>query len=266
MCFIVFAYNCHPDYLLVMAANRDEYHARPTSPAGFWKEDPGVLAGKDLEQGGAWMGITRRGRLAALTNYRDPSSIKPGAPSRGNLVKDFLLSGVEPRAYLGKLDKKGESYNGFNLLLMDEGVMWYYSNRDKCPRKVSPGIHGLSNHLLDTPWHKVEKGKKALDNIIRSSGHIQPDSLFKLLSDEKRAPDGDLPRTGVPLEWERLLSPVFIRSETYGTRSSTVLLVERRGRITFCERSFGKNGLPSGKEVKYIFLQADADSQGKGGI
>ncbi|MCL4440950.1 MAG: NRDE family protein [Firmicutes bacterium] len=256
MCYVVFAYDCHPDYLLVLAANRDEDNARPAAPARFWEEAPDMLAGKDLLQSGTWMGISRLGRFAALTNYRDPASLKPEAPSRGRLVKDYLCSLADPLAYIDWLAAAREVYNGYNLLLMSQRGMWHYSNRTGSPLKISPGIHGLSNHLLDTPWPKVERGKARLGLIIKHSKDFAVDSLFELLYDRRQALDRDLPQTGVSLQWERLLSSIFIQSEAYGTRSSTVLLIERGGNVHFYERNFNKDGQRAGSDIVYHFPAA----------
>ena len=256
MCFVVFAFDCHPDYLLILGANRDEYHARPAAPAHFWEEAPDMLAGKDLLQSGTWMGISRQGRFAALTNYRDPASLKPEAPSRGRLVKDYLCSAAGPLSYIDRLAASREVYNGYNLLLMSQLGMWHYSNRTGSPLKISPGIHGLSNHLLDTPWPKVERGKDYLGHIIKDSKDVSVDRLFELLSDRRQAPDPYLPQTGVSLRWERLLSSIFIQSDAYGTRSSTVLLVERGGNVHFYERTFGKEGQKAGVDIVYQFPAA----------
>lgn len=253
MCFIVFAYQCHPDYLLVLAANRDEYHARPAAPAGFWEEAQDILAGKDLEQQGTWLGVSRRGRLAALTNYRDPASFIPGAPSRGQLVKNFLCSGVAPLRYIDGLRVTRDKYNGYNLLLMNGAEMWHYSNKSDAATKIAPGLHGLSNRLLDTPWPKVERGKAALGRIIKGSENITAESLFELLSDQQQAPDSNLPETGVSLSWERLLSSIFIQNDVYGTRCSTVLLVKRDGSAHFYERSFTKDGRRKGSDLACHF-------------
>lgn len=251
MCLILFGYDFHPEYFLVVAANRDEYYTRPTAEVHFWEEDPDVLAGKDLVPAGTWMGITRGGRFAALTNYRDPASFKKGSRSRGLLVREYLLSSQEPPAFIEALDSVREEYNGFNLLLRGGKSLWYYSSRTGRAEELGPGVYGLSNHLLDTPWPKVAKGKEALVRILRKPGEILSDSLFELLSDREQARDEDLPRTGVTLEWERLLSPIFIQSETYGTRSSTVVLVDRRGHLRFCERSFGSGGGRVGADRVY---------------
>ncbi|MFZ5652707.1 MAG: NRDE family protein [Bacillota bacterium] len=253
MCLILFAYDCHPEYHLVVAANRDEYYSRPTARAGFWEDCPGVLAGRDLERSGTWLGITRKGRFAALTNYRDPASYKSNALSRGMLVKEYLCSALEPPEYIEWLRGVREAYNGFNLLLMGEGALWYYSNRGMDAEMIRPGIYGLSNRLLDTPWPKVVKGKEGLRQILGESGDVPVETLFDLLSDRAGANDEELPDTGVSLKWERLLSAVFIESDTYGTRASTVITVQRNGGVVFAERSFGAGGVRNGGDMVYHF-------------
>lgn len=257
MCLILFAYDCHPDYLLILAANRDEYYGRPAERAHFWVEHPYILAGRDLEQSGTWLGITRHGRFAALTNFRDPGSTKANARSRGLLVREYLTSLGEPSGFIAEVDRARDEYNGFNLLLMEGASMWHYSNRSGSLKKVSPGIHGLSNHLLDTPWPKVVKGKEALRRSIEGGAGVSADRLFDILAGREQARDEELPRTGVTLEWERLLSSAFIQSEIYGTRASTVLLIERSGRVRFYERSFGGGGRRLGSDVFYDFNLAD---------
>lgn len=243
MCLILFAWDVHPAYRLVVAANRDEYYARPTAPAAFWPEAPGLLAGRDLAGGGSWFGITRQSRFAALTNYRDQASHRPEAPSRGALVTGFLLGDQPPAAWLTAVARQGAAYNGFGLLCGDLRELWYQSNRGGPPAAVSPGIHGLSNHVLDTPWPKVVRGTAALGQVLQAPA-VDPEALFALLADRTSAPDGQLPGTGVSLAWERLLSPLFIDAEGYGTRSSTVLLVGRDGEVFFAERSFAAGAVP----------------------
>lgn len=253
MCLIFTAYDYHPEYLLIVAANRDEYYSRPSAQAHFWEENPDVLAGKDLEHRGTWLGIARRGRFAALTNYRDPASIKSNARSRGLLVRDYLFSSGDPPDYIAAVNRVREEYNVFNLLLADKKSMWYYSSRTGGFEKLAPGIYGLSNHLLDTPWPKVARGKKALQHVLEKAGEGLVEDLFGLLSGREQACDAELPQTGVSLEWERLLSPIFIQSDIYGTRSSTVLLVGRSGRVRFYERSFGPGGRRDGSDAVYGF-------------
>lgn len=237
MCLILFAWKAHANFPLILAANRDEFYKRPTAPASFWEDAPGLLAGRDLQAGGTWLGITRRGRVAALTNYRDPTTLKDGAPSRGMLVSDFLRGRRTPEAYLRWLSPMAARYNGFGLLVGNSDELHYFSNRGmKAP--LSPGIHGMSNHLLDTPWPKVERGKQALGSLLESEKAPSPEALLDLVADRSRPPDDRLPITGVGLEWERVLSPLFIESPAYGTRSSTILIIDRKGRVTFVERLF----------------------------
>ncbi len=247
MCLIAFAYRTHPRYSLVVAANRDEFYRRPTAPAGYWPECPGMLAGRDLEQGGTWLGATRDGRFAALTNYRDPAANRPDVRSRGELVRDYLCGSLPPQVYLEQARAAGDDYNGFNLLAGDAGGLWYYSNLTDTVAAVPPGVHGLSNHLLDTPWPKVTKAKAGLAACLTGPDEGLAEGLFALLADDALAPDALLPDTGVGLAWERTLSPVFIASDDYGTRSSTVVLLGGGG-TRFAERSW-----PAGTERVYTF-------------
>lgn len=241
MCLILFALDAHPLYKLVLAANRDEFYQRPTAPADFWTDAPEVFAGRDLAAGGTWLGITKTGRLAAVTNYRDPNAA-PGSKSRGDLTREFL-TGNEPSAdYLRNLARERGDYSGFNLLVGDfakDAELFYFSNRGSAnAQKLTKGVYGLSNALLDTNWNKVETGKARFAKILQMSDEIFPADLFSLLSDRAAAPDAKLPATGVGLERERVLSPAFIETENYGTRLSTVLTITREGRINFIERTF----------------------------
>lgn len=242
MCLILLGWQAHLDYPLVVAANRDEFYARPTAPAGPWAEAPRLIAGRDLEAGGTWLGITETGRFAAVTNVREPG-VPAGRLSRGQLTRDFLLGQEAPATYLAQLS--ADDYSGFNLLVGDGREMHYHSNRDGAPRRLKPGIYGLSNHLLDTPWPKLTTARQQFGRDLVRLPEREP--LFDLLADAEIVPDPALPNTGVPLEWERLLSAVFVRSEKYGTRASTVLTVSRRGNIHFEERSFGPGGSPLGR-------------------
>jgi len=241
MCLLLMALNTHATYPLILLANRDEYYERPSASARFWDEAPSVLAGKDLRAGGTWLGITRKGRIGAVTNYRDPASIKQGAPSRGRLVSDFLLGQLGPEEYIDKLDGEAGKYNGFNLVFGQKGQYYWYSNRGEGVRSLSAGIYGLSNHLLDTPWPKVAKSKDALVHLLSEQEEPSLEELFLILTDYTIAGDEDLPDTGVGLEWERILSPIFIKSPTYGTRSSTVLLLDVRDRATFVEKTYNSD-------------------------
>jgi len=238
MCLLIMAFNAHSTYPLILLANRDEYYERPTASAHFWDEAPFVLAGKDLRAGGTWLGITRKGHIGAVTNYRDRASTKQGAPSRGRLVSDFLLGQLGPEDYMEKLEKEAAKYNGFNLIIGEKGQYYWYSNRGDGVRSLSAGIYGLSNHLLDTPWPKVAKSKDALMRLLSEQKAPSLEELFLILTDQTIAADDYLPDTGVGLEWERILSPVFIKSPTYGTRSSTVMLIDANNRVTFAEKTF----------------------------
>ena len=238
MCLILISYETHPDYRAIIAANRDEFYQRPTRAAGFWNTVPDMLAGKDLQGGGTWMGISRRGRFAAVTNYREPNVSIEDPPSRGILVLDFLRRNTHPENYLKEINSVAHGYHGFNIIVGNGEGLFYYSNRGKNIIKVLPGIHGLSNHLINSPWPKVEKGKQELSAILSTDKNIDIEKIFKLLADRSVPPDQLLPDTGVGLEWEKILSPLFITSSIYGTRSSTILLWDRNNNINFFERSF----------------------------
>lgn len=246
MCLIAVAWQAHADYPLIVLANRDEFYARPAAPARFWEEAPGVLAGRDLSAGGTWLGMTRQGRFAALTNVREPGMPK-GERSRGLLVSTYLLGDTAPQAYATQMAAEGAAYSGFNLLVGDADSLWWVSNRGEGPQRLGPGVHGLSNHLLNTPWPKVELARRGLQAQLPSP---DPEALFALLADERRAADADLPQTGVGLDMERLLSAPFIRSSLYGTRSSTVLLAGH-ARIRFVEQTFVPTA--PGERVSFAF-------------
>lgn len=236
MCLIVFANQHHPDYSLVFAANRDEFYERPTAPAEFWSDAPHVLAGRDKKAGGTWMGVTRSGHWAAVTNVRDEEEHRPDAPSRGRLVADYLTDEPNPHSYLVTLAEKSDEYNGFNLLVGTPEEVYYFSNREREIERVEPGLHGMSNAQLNTSWPKVSRGKKGLASILQDD--VSTDRLLDLLDDRETAPEEQLPNTGVGRDLERRLSPIFIDGEEYGTRASTVLLLHRSGQVSFVERNF----------------------------
>jgi len=246
----------HPEFNLVLAANRDEFYDRPTAPINFWEDRPDILAGRDLLGGGTWLGVGRSGRFAAITNYRDPASIRPDAPTRGRLVSDFLEGDVPPREYLERLAVTGQRYNGFNLVVGDTGTLCYYSNRGSGVRKLAPGLYGLSNHLLDTPWPKVLKAKEGLRRILTGEAPLEEEAVFDQLESRSPAPDQTLPDTGVGLEKERALSPLFITIPGYGTRSSSILLMGRHNDSQLIERTFVPDGdgrVRQGKTRRYSF-------------
>ncbi|RXT07113.1 NRDE family protein [Ammoniphilus sp. CFH 90114] len=251
MCIILFSYQNHPQYRFVVAANRDEYYQRPTAPASFWEDYPFFLAGRDLEKMGTWMGITKTGRFAAITNYRDPSVLLADARSRGELVSDYLIGHDSPDAYLKKVKNNSRSYQGFNLLVGDLEHLWYYSWLSNSIDEVTPGIHGLSNAELNTTWPKVEKGKQLLHSCLQKPT-LNKDCLFEVLADEKQVKDESLPDTGVGIEWERILSPVFIASANYGTRSSTLMTIDYENRVTYTERTF-LSSKEKAEEVSFTF-------------
>ena len=238
MCLIAFALDCHRRYRLVLAANRDEYFRRPTAPTAFWEDASQLLAGRDLEAGGTWLGITTSGRIAAVTNYRERQEVGKVLPSRGRLVADFL-SGNETRdEFRQVLEQEGRRYGGFNLIFGDASGLSYWSNRGTATDHIPPGVHGLSNHLLDTPWPKVAAARDGLARLLRHDATLETEELLALLAFPEQFSDDLLPDTGVGLALERLLSPLFISYGDYGTRSSTVILIDWENRVTFHERSF----------------------------
>ncbi|HET7627240.1 MAG TPA: NRDE family protein [Bacillales bacterium] len=234
MCLIAFAYDVHPNYKLIMAANRDEYYHRPTKPAHFWQEDVNVLAGKDLEKMGTWMGITKSGRFAAVTNYREPGKRMSDKKSRGDLVRRYLCGKEHPKCYMSRIAGESGCYEGFNLICGDQQSVFYYSNRGGPPIALKSGVYGLSNALLDDPWPKVTLVKQQLRRCLRNDT-VTHDQLQKIMANAEPARDEQLPETGVGAKIEKLLSPVFIKSETYGTRSTTTLLVKTDGSVDFME-------------------------------
>jgi uncharacterized protein with NRDE domain len=244
MCLIAFAWKAHPDFPLIVAANRDEWHDRPTATAAWWDDHPEILAGRDLKAGGTWLGVSRSGRFAALTNFRDPSDKKSDAPSRGHLVSRFLAGAESARDYLVALRRDAPRYQGFNLLVGDRHSLFYFGSRTGEILPVPAGVHGLSNHTLNEPWPKVERAKSALEAALQHemSEKVRQMAIYELLSNATKAPDSVLPDTGVGLEWERILSPALIVTEKYGTRCSTVLSISSRGEVMFEERSLDCNG------------------------
>ena len=254
---ILIAYNVNNSFPLVIAANRDEFFARPTAPLHFWEDKPDILAGRDLSGGGTWMGVTRQGRFAALTNFREPEKSLANPPTRGELVSNFLAGSMSTPEYLAVLADKSSAYNGFNLICghLTEGL-WHFSNRNDAPACLQPltaGIYGLSNHLLDTPWPKVARGKSALAMAVNALPSESP--LFGLLRDENIHEDKTLPRTGISLEWERMLSAAFVRAPDYGTRCCSVLSLDQHEFVTFDEQTWLAGACP-GHRQRYRFKLA----------
>ncbi|HET8710761.1 MAG TPA: NRDE family protein [Spongiibacteraceae bacterium] len=242
MCLIVFAIDSHPRYPFVLAANRDEFYARPTRSLHAWPDAPQVYAGRDLEAGGTWLGITRHRRFAAITNVREGVHRTSTQRSRGELTRDFLLGTQSAASYAEQVYGDGDHYAGFNLLLGDGADIYYCSNRGETPRALTRGIYGLSNDSLDTPWPKVVGGKAELRKLLESEPSTA--ALLRILADTHRPDDSELPDTGVGLDLERKYSSRFIASDEYGTRASTALLIDSRGDVEICEQNFGGHGAP----------------------
>ncbi|RJG12516.1 hypothetical protein D3879_04300 [Pseudomonas cavernicola] len=243
MCLIVFAWRPGHARPLVVAANRDEFYARPSLPLGAWADAPGVIAGRDLEAGGTWLGVGPQGRFAALTNIRNPGQAQ-GGRSRGELVAQFLRGQQTPEAYLAAIAERASEYAGFNLLVGNSHELWHLNSREGAPLRLGSGLYGLSNAGLDTPWPKVQRAKAALAECLDTP---QASALLGLLADPQQAPEAALPETGVGLATERLLSSIFIVSPNYGTRASSVLIVQADGRRQLVERSFGPYGAHLGE-------------------
>ena len=240
MCVIFVAFRSHPKYPLVVLANRDEFYDRPSLPATRWADEPSIYAGRDLVADGTWLGVANEGRFAAVTNYRDPSG-PAGDRSRGHLVSDFLRSKEEPARFMQTIFYNANLYSGFNLIVGRfndlKNELWYFSNRGGDPKPLAPGLYGLSNHLLNTSWPKVTRGLRSFSEVV-ASDEIDPNKCFDLLSDERIAIDEELPDTGVGIERERNLSPIFIKTPGYGTRSSSVVTLDKEFRWDFQERAF----------------------------
>ncbi len=242
MCLISFAWNTHPEYALALAANRDEFHERPSAALAPWPEAPGVIGGRDLREGGSWLALSAHARLAAVTNVREPQ--RAAAPrSRGALVRDFVTGSGPAGVYAAQIHAAGDAYGPHNLLLWDGSQLLFLSNRNGAqPRPVAPGIHGISNGPYDAPWPKTVRLNAQLAQWLAGPGAASdPDlePLLQALADEHRPADAELPQTGVGAEMERLLAPAFIRGDRYGTRASSVLLLRHDGRALLFERSFG---------------------------
>lgn len=252
MCLIVLGWRPGAAPSLIVAANRDEFHRRPSAGLAFWQDAPQVLAGRDLHSGGTWMGVTRTGRFAALTNFRDPASQRTDAPTRGRLVADFLTGDADARGYAAAVVDGAPAFNGFNLLLYDgHALLWvgHGAGQPACCEELAPGIHALSNHRPGTPWPKLLRARQGFAEALElRDAATRRAALFDMLADSEPAPDELLPDTGVGLEWERRLSPVFIAGTEYGTRCSTLLELDAtRARVE--ERTFGAGGRPADTAV-----------------
>ncbi len=240
MCVIFLSYKQHQKYPLILLANRDEFYDRPTAAADVWEDFPYILAGKDLVGNGTWLGVTESGRFSAVTNFRDSRQEKAEL-SRGNLVADFLKTDISSIEYLKDIRSRSKKFAGFNLLVgemnSNRNELFYFSNRQGEIRELDAGLYGLSNHLLDTPWKKVRKGKDIFEKLLETN-KIRKETLFELLADKALAEDGELPDTGIGYEREKLLSSIFIETPVYGTRCSTLLTFSSEFDVDFEERVF----------------------------
>jgi len=261
MCLILFGFRAHRNFPLVVAANRDEHHSRPAAPAAFWDDHPEIYGGRDLEKGGTWMGLRSDGRFAAITNFREGQPAPAAPRSRGELVSGFLIGNDSAEAYFRTAASNKSAYNPYSMIAGDLETMDFYSNRAAQARRVSQGMHGLSNHLLDTPWPKVTAGTAVL-NATRDFD--DPDvisaALFSLLAHDQPFPEAELPDTGIARQRERELSPPFIIGQHYGTRTSTVVVVHASGEVFFHEKRFGPGGTPAGEDARAFRLQRAAPS------
>jgi uncharacterized protein with NRDE domain len=257
VCLLVISSLAHPRYRLVIAANRDEFHERPTAPLDWWTGtgDPAILGGRDLRAGGTWLALDAARRLGIVTNYRDLQRSPPGAPSRGALIPDYLAQPVSAAAFLAALAASAQRYSGFNLLLADADALWYGSNRaTPFARALPPGIYGLSNHLLDTPWPKLARVRRGFEAWLRAVPAPPAEQLFDLLADRTPATGAEAAEstTGLAPEWQRVLSAPFVVHPLYGTRSSTLVLLEASGAGLIHERRFDASGQPSGETVEHL--------------
>lgn len=243
MCLLVFAWRPDATHRLVLAGNRDEFHARPAAAADWWEN--GIIGGKDLRAGGTWLAAHRSGRFAVVTNFREPLEEGRGPRSRGELVTNYLAHGMTPEAFARDVAGHARDYAGFNLLLGDPDTLVYLSNRGRGPEVLEPGVYGLSNHLLDTPWPKLRRTRARFEALLADGAPAGP--LLEMLADREPATAPDLPDTGIGPEWERLLSSPFIVSPHYGTRCSTVLKLLEDETMEFTERRFGADGCCAGE-------------------
>jgi uncharacterized protein with NRDE domain len=258
MCLILFAHQAHPNYPLILAANRDEAYTRPAAAAAFWEDQPDIYGGRDLDRGGTWLGLTRSGKIAAVTNFRNAHAPRTAPRSRGELVSAYLSSHTDTETYLREVAARGDQYNGFILIAGDLAALYWLSNRGPGAARIPPGVHGLSNHLLNTPWPKIKRSKLALEALLGADEKALTGGLFQILADRSEAPDHELPDTGVGLQRERELSANFISGERYGTRASTVVLVDAGGDVLFVERSFGARSKALGEAANRFRLDAAA--------
>jgi uncharacterized protein with NRDE domain len=253
MCLILIAFESAAEYPLLVAANRDEFHSRPTHAADWWADDRDILGGRDLQAGGTWLGLHRSGRFAAITNFRDAAPSRGGKRSRGLLVSEFLRSRVAPLDYLQSIETDG--YAGFNLLVSDGRTLASLSNRDGPARELTAGVYGLSNATLDTPWEKVERSKRAL-NALLADNAVNETSLLRVLADRDKGSPDDVSSGHLPFATAHAITAPFIVLPEYGTRCSTVVMADRNDQWSLTERRFNAAGEKSG-ESRFSFDRVD---------
>jgi uncharacterized protein with NRDE domain len=252
MCLILFAAGVHSGFPLIVAANRDEAYDRRAAPAAMWEDHSNVYGGRDLERGGTWLAIARNGRFAAITNYRQGRRTGKAPRTRGELTRNYLTAAGDTLQYLQGIEEHRSEYHGYSLIVGTPDQLYFYSNRSDRITAIPPGVHGLSNRLLNEPWPKVQRGTAVLTQLLGAEENDITQTLFDLLADRTPAPDHLLPSTGITLERERAVSATFIAGETYGTRASTVLLVDAAGEVLLCERTYGPQGVPlDRREVRF---------------
>lgn len=263
MCLILFATGAHARFPLIVAANRDESYARPAADADYWPDAPSVYGGRDLTGGGTWLAVSTRGRFAATTNFRQGVPRDPAARSRGELTQGFLTGSASAPDYLRQVACEAARYNGFSLIVGSPRELWFFSNRGASAHRIEPGVHGLSNHLLDEPWPKVRQGVAALESLLSADEDAIVTRMLDVLADRTPAPDHLLPSTGIDRERERAVSASFIPGDAYGTRASTVVIVGASGDTLFMERRFGPGGRPLGENrtrLRFSMTQASSAS------
>lgn len=256
MCLVLVAWQEHDDFPLIVAGNRDEFHARPTEPLHWWADQPDVLAGRDLQAGGTWLALGRSGRFATVTNFRDAVPPQAGYRSRGMLVTDFVEGGMSPLEYVESIDS--DAYSGFNLFVSDGETLAFANNRDGAPRLLEPGVYGLANASLDAPWHKTLVSKERLGAILAAGsenpGAVNTSALLKLLDDRELGPAHDVSTNGLSFNRAHAMTAPFIVQPDYGTRSSTVVLYPEAGDVEIVERRFKPDGKRDGETSKTITL------------
>ena len=261
MCLLVLAWRSHPQFRLVVGANRDEFHARPSMPLAPWSDIEGIAGGRDLQANGAWFAVDARRRVGLVTNFREFGRRRRTAPSRGGLIPAYLAGDSAPGEYLRTLETDTPGFAGFNLLLADRGSLWYASNRaDQFARELPPGIYGLSNEFLDTPWPKLVRVRARFEALMQSTKASDLDAfdseLFAMLADREPAPPDSLPPGDLSPEWARKLSAPFVLDPRFGTRCSTVLTISNEGALRITERRFDVNGAAAGQS-EHVLNDAD---------